>query len=89
MVAFFFFFHPSVSAKFFPGGYSTQDHFFSHGEWEILDKLAGKIVALMTSRDTLRVCAIFDWTDLAVHKWFVREAPLTRNLVHGYPVNTR
>jgi len=89
MVAFFFFFHPSVSSKFSPSWYSTQYHFFSDRKGETLNKLAGKIIALMAPFDTFLVCTILDWTDLTVYKWFIRETSFAFDLVYSYAINTR
>ena len=53
MVPFFLLFHPFLGSQLSPGWNGTEDDFLTHGDGEILDKLAWEIVTLVATFDAL------------------------------------
>ena len=68
MVTLFFLFYPSLNAKLSTGWNSTQYRFLPEGVRYILDKLAGKILALMAPIDTFLDSTGPYWTGMALYE---------------------
>ena len=89
VVAFLLLLHPSLGSKFSPSGNSTQYHLLPDRDWEILNELAGKIIALVAPLDAFLNHARLNRTGLTVHERLVGEASLAPDIIYTYVINCR
>jgi hypothetical protein len=87
VVSFLLLFHPSLGPKPFPGGNRTQYHLFPHREGESIDKLAGEIAALVTTRNSLCGCTSPDGTIYTVFEQNIGQAAFAFNIFGIYEVD--
>ena len=66
VVSFFLPFHPFLGSQLSPGWNGTEDDFLTHGDGEILDKLAWEIATLMAALDALLLYTGSDGAGLTV-----------------------
>ena len=87
VVSFLLLFHPSLGSKPLPSRNRTQYHLFPDTKGEIIDKLAWKIAALMTARNSLRGCTGSDWTSYTVFEQIIGQAAFAFNILGIYEVD--
>ena len=89
MIALLLLLHPPLRAQLPPGRYGPQYHLLPHRKREIIDIPAGKIIALMTSLDTLVNCTRPDRTGLTEYEQFIRETTFAFYIIYSYTIDIR
>jgi hypothetical protein len=87
VVSFLLLFHPLRSSQPLPGRNGTQYDLFPDTKGEIIDKLAGKIAALVATRNSLRGCTGPDGTIYTVFEQNIGQTAFAFNIFGTYEVD--